>query len=142
MWSSTRANTNIKYHKLFYFISIDSRTNFMKALYMQQQSAAEGNWDPTQLLKPHFRFPEQSLSLSQSPSPAPQGFELEQHPHVSASDVPLQVHLGVGLSEIIHFIIIPINFVVQNDHEKSLFKLLFYAIMYQHTILNKVLFQL
>ena len=59
-----------------------------------QQSAAGWNWKPTQLLTPHFRFPVQSLSLSQSPSFDPHGFELEQHPHVSATDVPLQLHLG------------------------------------------------
>ena len=59
-----------------------------------QQSAAGWNWEPTQLLTPHIRFPEQSLSLSQSPSFNPHGFELEQHPHVSAADVPLQLHLG------------------------------------------------
>ena len=59
-----------------------------------QQSAAGWNWKPTQLLTPHFRFPVQSLSLSQSPSFDPHGFELEQHPHVSAADVPLQLHLG------------------------------------------------
>ena len=122
-------NRSIKYHKLFFFISIDSQTNFIKALYMQQQSAAEGNWEPTQLLEPHFRFPEQSLSLSQSPSSAPQGFELEQHPQVSATDVPLQIHLGIiGLSEIIQFYN-HLNYehstkqVVWYDHEKSLLKL-------------------
>ena len=59
-----------------------------------QQSAAGWNWVPTQLLTPHFRFPVQSLSLSQSPSFDPHGFELEQHAHVSAADVPLQLHLG------------------------------------------------
>ena len=81
------------------------------------------------MLKPHFRFPEQSLSLSQSPSPAPQGFELEQHPQVSATDVPLQIHLGIiGLPKIIQFYN-HLNYehstkqVVWYDHEKSLFKL-------------------
>ena len=79
------------------------------------------------MLTPHFRFPEQSLSLSQSPSSAPQGFDLEQHPQVSATDVPLQIHLGIiGLPEIIQFYN-HLNYehsikqVVWYDHEKSLF---------------------
>ena len=89
---------------------------------MQQQSAAEGNCEPTQLLTPHFRFPEQSLSLSQSPSSAPQGFELEQHPQVSATDVPLQIHLGIiGLPEIVQFYN-HLNY-AWYDHEKFLLKL-------------------
>ena len=61
-----------------------------------QQSATGWNWGPPtalQLLRPHLRFPKQSLSLSQSPPFKPHGFELVQHPHVSKKDVPLQLHL-------------------------------------------------
>ena len=36
-----------------------------------------------QLLLPHTRLPAQSSSASQSPSKIPQGWELEQHDHVS-----------------------------------------------------------
>jgi hypothetical protein len=47
---------------------------------LKQQSSVESNWEPTQLLMPHFKPFWQSESLSQSPSPAAMKVQPLFHP--------------------------------------------------------------